>query len=97
MTYIPKVNDYVIWKNGVEGWVYFKDKEYITIEVSVRPKDDHNYYDCPIHRNERLLVLCFPDQWNELKYLKSTKSVYEEQKNNMEIVGKITGREGIQK
>ena len=35
--YIPKVNDYVVWDKGRhnndEGWVYFVDKEYITIEV----------------------------------------------------------------
>jgi hypothetical protein len=29
--YTPKVNDYVKWKN-LEGWVYFRDDEYITIE-----------------------------------------------------------------
>jgi hypothetical protein len=34
MTYIPKVNDYVKWETkGQEGWVYFKCKDYITIET----------------------------------------------------------------
>ncbi len=36
MTYIPKINDYVKWnKNGIihEGWVYFVDSAYITIET----------------------------------------------------------------
>ena len=55
--YVPKVNDYVTWTKGVEGWVYFTDKEYITIEVDVRPKDQINYEACSLHKNERLLVL----------------------------------------
>ena len=38
--YEPKVNDYVQWENGkgVEGWVYFKDAMYLTIEANVYPK-----------------------------------------------------------
>jgi hypothetical protein len=78
--YIPSVNDYVVWNNGkgIEGWVYFKDKEYITIERIVRPKDKVNLECCPIHRNERLLVICYHSQWNELKYIKSRQSIYEE-------------------
>lgn len=75
--YNPKVNDYVKWKNELEGWVYFKDDQYITIEVAVRPKDGKNYEACSLHRNERLLVLCFYDQWKELEYVKSRKSIYE--------------------
>lgn len=71
MSYIPKVDDYVIWKNGLEGWIYFKSNEYITIEIMVRPKDEENYSHSSIHRNERLLVLCYKNQWNELTYLKS--------------------------
>lgn len=78
MTYTPQVNDYVEWKKGVEGWVYFKDKEYITIEYIVRPKDEVNYECCPIHANERLLVVCYVEQWKELKYIKSRQSIYEE-------------------
>jgi len=80
MTYEPQVNDYVKWTKGVEGWVYFRDKEYITIEVSVRPKDCENYLACCLHRNERVLVVCYPEQWKELEYIKSRKSVYEEEK-----------------
>lgn len=89
MSYQPQVNDYVIWKKNVEGWVYFKDKEYITIEQSVRPKDNQNYAACVLHRNERLLVLCYNDQWDELTYLKSRESVYEE---SVETMGKSTRR-----
>lgn len=78
MSYTPKVNDYVIWNQGrVEGWIYFKDKQYITIEVSTRPKDDENYRAAPIHAKEHLLVLCYASQWNELEYIKSRASIYE--------------------
>ena len=97
MSYIPQVNDYVLWTNGVEGWVYFKDKEYITIEQSVRPKDEINYQCCSLHRNERVLVVCYPEQWKELTYVRSRDSRYEEEENSMEILGKGTGREGIKK
>ena len=77
--YIPKVNDFVIWNNGkgVEGWVYFTDKEYITIEVNTRPKDQINYEACSLHKNDRLLVLCYSNQWKELKYIRSRESVCE--------------------
>jgi len=84
--YEPQVNDYVKWSKEIEGWVYFKDGEYITIEVSVRLKDCENYEACSLHRNERLLVLCYHNQWKELVYVKSRKSIYE-QENNMEMVG----------
>jgi hypothetical protein len=77
MSYTPKINDYVKWKSHIEGWVYFASQDYITIEVDVRPKDPINYEACSIHRNERLLVLCYSNQWKELKYVRSRESVYE--------------------
>jgi hypothetical protein len=91
MSYIPKVNDYIVLENGkgVEGWVYFTDKEYITIEVCVRPKDEENYQHCSLHQNERVLVLCYKEQWNQLKYIRSRDSIYEE-KNTVEMVGEST-------
>ena len=40
--YEPQVDDYVIWDRGREdnnqGWVYFKDEAYITIETGIKPK-----------------------------------------------------------
>ena len=78
MSYNPQVNDFVVWTKGVEGWVYFRDDEYITIEYIVRPKDQVNYHACPIHANERLLVVCYKEDWKQLKYVKSRESVYEE-------------------
>jgi len=87
MSYEPKVNDYVIWTKGVEGWVYFKGDEYITIEELVRPKDKTNYKACSIHRNDRLLVVCYKEQWSELEYVKTRQSVHEEEENCLEMVG----------
>lgn len=90
MTYSPNINDYVLWNNGkgVEGWIYFKCEEYITIECSVRPKDDVNYQCCPIHKNERVLVICYNNQWKQLEYVRSRKSKYDEEENCLEMVGK---------
>lgn len=85
--YEPQINDYVRWKPHIEGWVYFKDEEYITIEVYVRPKNGINYEACSLHRNERLLVLCYNNQWKELTYVRSRESVYEKEKNSVEMVG----------
>lgn len=71
MTYTPKVDDYVEWKTkGQGGWVYFKCDDYITIETCVWQKTEENYEHCPIHRNDRVLVLCYTNQWNELKCIK---------------------------
>jgi hypothetical protein len=79
MNYDPQVNDYVRWNNGkgVEGWIYFKDEKYITIEALVRPKNEINYQCCSIHKNERVLVVCYSEYWKELVYVKSRKSKYE--------------------
>ena len=87
MSYSPKVNDYVVWNNGkgVEGWIYFADSEYITIEELVRPKDRTNYQACSIHRNDRLLVVCYKEQWCELKYVKTRESVYQEEENCVSV------------
>jgi len=86
MTYEPQVNDYVKWKKHIRGWIYFKCSDYITIEVSVRPKDKENYRHCSLHRNERLLVVCYHQQWKELKYVRKRKSKYEKE-NSVEMVG----------
>lgn len=74
MTYKPQVDDYVIWKNenGInsEGWVYFVSSKYITIEIGVTEKDNENIKHCPIHRNNRCLLLCYHFNWNELRFIK---------------------------
>lgn len=73
--YTPKVNDYVKWKN-LEGWVYFRDDEYITIEIAVKEKK------CTkgtFHKKDHILVICYHNQWKELEYVKSRASKYDEE------------------
>jgi len=77
MSYEPNVDDYVTWKQDIEGWVYFKDKQYVTIEILVTPRHDNDIGHTPFHSNDRLLVLCYRDQWKELSYVKSRKSRYQ--------------------
>jgi hypothetical protein len=79
MKYDPQVNDFVIWKPHIKGWIYYKDTEYLTIETRVKPKDNINLLDAPFHANNRLLVICYQNQWGELNYVKSRKSIYEEE------------------
>jgi hypothetical protein len=76
--YEPQVNDYVRWKSHIEGWVYFKDKQYITIEMGVKPKDKENYAACTLHRNDRLMVLCYHEQWKELDHVGYREDKYSE-------------------
>jgi len=80
-TYIPQVNDYVLWNKGkfsVEGWVYFKDKDYLTIETKVTPKHPEDLPHGTHHRNERSLVVCYPESWKDLQYVKTRNDIYEE-------------------
>ena len=82
MPYTPKLDDYVKWKDSlgrvIEGWVYFVNSEYITIEIGVKCKDDENIADCPIHKKTHCLVLCFPEYWSELEYIKNRREDNEE-------------------
>ena len=77
-SYIPKVNDYVIWDKGEygidEGWVYFYDDEYITIETSVKPKPPDQYTQNERHKYIHTLLLCPNQFWKDLQYVKSRKS-----------------------
>lgn len=74
MSYTPKLNDYVHWKSDytdLKGWVYFVDQAYCTIEISVKDKPDDLV---PQHKKTHCCVVCYPEYWNELKYLKSRDS-----------------------
>ena len=80
-SYIPEVNDYVKWNKGkfsVEGWVYFKDSSYLTIEIGVRCKDEEDIRNCPIHHKTHTLVVCYPESWKQLQYVKSRTDKYDE-------------------
>ena len=78
MSYTPQVDDYVKWTDSLgrvtEGWVYFVDSAYITIEIGVKCKDNENIKDCPLHEKIHTLVLCFPENWNELEYIKHRRN-----------------------
>ena len=91
--YEPEVNDYVVWDRGEygkdEGWVYFKgDPEepkkgfpthprYITIETSIKPKPKCQYAKNDHHKYIHTLLLCYEQDWSQLKYIKSRKSKIE--------------------
>ena len=79
MRYIPKINDYVRWKRSdghiTEGWVYFTDDVYITIETGVKPKHDNLV---PMHKKHHILIVCYNKQWKELELIKTRKSNYDE-------------------
>ena len=71
MTYTPKLNDYVKWTNShtnIEGWVYFVDSAYCTIEIGVKDKPDNLVY---FHKKTHCCVVCYPENWKELEYIKS--------------------------
>lgn len=74
MMYSPQVDDYVKWTttlgNVHEGWVYFSDREYITIELSVKDKSEESYKDSPLHRKIHSLLVCQHYYWDQLEYVK---------------------------
>ena len=74
-SYIPQVNDYVKWKEGIEGWVYFYCPDYITIEVGVKKKPDDLV---KIHKMTHVLLLCYQHDWDKLTFIKRRKSIYDE-------------------
>jgi len=83
--YEPQVNDYVYWKPHIQGWVYFKDNDYVTIECFVEPKNQENYEACSLHRNDRLLIVCYRNQWKELEYVKTRQSVHEKETDSIPL------------
>jgi hypothetical protein len=71
--YSPVVDDYVKWKD-IEGWVYYKGDEYITIEVGVKDKPKCEYTQNEKHKKIHCLVVCQTWYWDELKYVKNRRS-----------------------
>ena len=85
MTYIPKVNDYVVWTTALgmkhEGWVYFvadpsvpkrgwaTPARYITIEIGTKPRPQ-----CDLstffHKRIHVCLVCYESNWSELEYVK---------------------------
>lgn len=72
-TYTPNLNDYVNFRQH-EGWVYFVDDEYITIEIGVKDKKCKLTDD--LHKKDHLLLVCQRQYWGELQYIRNRKSIY---------------------
>ncbi len=75
MSYVPEVDDYVKWNNHgnvIEGWVYFKCDEYLTIEFAVRDKPDNH---ASFHKKVHCCILCFPEKWHELEYIENRREM----------------------
>jgi hypothetical protein len=68
--YVPQLDDYVKWRN-IEGWVYFVDSEYITIEIATKPKSDDLV---PLHKKHHVLIVCHHWYWNDVKYIKNRRN-----------------------
>jgi hypothetical protein len=77
MTYVPKIDDYVRWERTTghidEGWVYFVDHEYITIETGVKDKPECQYTVNEKHKKIHILVVCHNCFWGDLKYVKNRR------------------------
>jgi len=71
--YKPQVDDYVKWRH-LEGWVYFVDHEYFTIEIGVKNKSEESYRDSPLHRKHHCLVVCHNYYWNEVEYISNRRN-----------------------
>ena len=81
MHYIPKLNDYVSWRN-VEGWVYYVDDDHLTIEIAVKPKADDLV---PMHRKHHCLVVVYRFNWDELVYVQSRRISNASKLDDMEL------------
>lgn len=82
--YKPEVNDYVKWNcpyHPLEGWVYFKCPQYITIEVGTKDKSEQQRVNGTHHRKDHILVLCFSQYWNQLEYVKNRNNTEDQYKS----------------
>ena len=75
--YTPQVDDYVKWNRSTgqvdEGWIYFVDELYITIETGVRDKPNCEYTQIERHKKIHTLVVCHNWYWHQLEYLKTRR------------------------
>jgi len=71
----PKIDDYVRWTRSTglvdEGWVYFVDDNYITIEVGIKDKPNCQYTKEERHKKIHTLIVCHNWYWHEIEYIKS--------------------------
>ena len=85
MKYVPKLDDYVSWRN-VEGWVYYIDDEHLTIEIGVRPKEDDLV---PMHRKHHCLIVVQRFQYDELVYVNSRRHANASNLDDMETYNRF--------
>ena len=69
-----------------QGWVYFKapkmeekkgfssNPRYITIETGVRDKPVEQLKDSPLHKKIHTLLLCYEQDWKDLKFIRRRKT-----------------------
>ena len=73
----PRVDDYVRWNRSTgdvdEGWIYFVDDDYITIETTVRDKPNCQYTKIERHKKIHTLVVCQNWYWHQLEYIKTRR------------------------
>lgn len=86
--YEPMVDDYVIWGDH-KGWVYFKDVEYITIELGVKPKPNCEYTPEEKHKYIHTLLLCYPWSWKELEYVYTRRNKYGKDLEEMDVYNRF--------
>jgi len=82
--YEPEVDDYVIWEEH-RGWVYFKSREYITIELGVKPKPNCEYTREEKHKYIHTLLLCYPFYWKNLQYVHTRRNKYGKNLEEMDV------------
>ncbi len=73
--YVPKLHDYVRYyhsTSGVhEGWIYFYDKDYVSIEIAVKDKQCGLTDD--LHKKHHVLLCCHHWNWHQLEYVRSRR------------------------
>ncbi len=69
-----------------KGWVYFKgdpvepkkgfpnQARYITIETAVYDKPAEQLKDSPLHKKTHTLLLCYEQDWKDLKFVRKRES-----------------------
>ena len=79
--YVPKLHDYVIWHHQtapLEGWIYFADELYISIEIGVKDKPNCVYSKGSKHCKIHTLVVCHSFNWHQLQYVKSRRDFHDD-------------------
>jgi hypothetical protein len=85
--YVPKLHDYVKWHHHKyihEGWIYFYDEEYISIELYVKDKTCTLTDD--LHKKHHVLLCCYHWDWYQLEYIKSRKGFNDNSEPDEQII-----------